>query len=213
MYDPRVVFTEEEIFKIRMLGISIKNNIIPLQYKDWYTTKSGKIWDIDTYQHGACKCLTMTEPEFLEYFETLKYDDNVCCSNIEILTQICYDYKVRSFQKLKTVLDFADDILIVEAGRGVDVLLTSFVKQWKTITAYDQDKSVLHEMTNYFAGELRLPFIARQINTFDFNFRAINERTIIFGTCHNLDEKIKAQILENGNVLAIMDGEIWQQPS
>ena len=74
--------------------------------------------------------------------------------------------------------------------------------------AYDLDKSVLHEMQKYFAGELRLPFTALQINTFNYNFASINEKTVIFGTCHNLTDNIKEEILGNGNLIAILDGEV-----
>lgn len=208
MYNPRDFFTEQEIRQIQLLGISIGNNIIPLEYKDHYMTSKGQMWDIDTYIHGVCKCLSMTNEEFLKYYETRKYDDNTMCSNLELFFKICYQYKVNSFLKLREVCDFADHIFIVEAGRGIDVLLASFVKKWNTIDAYDQDKSVLFEMNKYFRGQLNLPFFPLQINTFDFNFGSINEKTIIFGTCHNLNDSIKKQIKENGNLLAILDGEI-----
>lgn len=208
MYDPIRIFTETEINQIKRFGISISNSMIPLEYKDHYTTKSGKIWDIDTYIHGVCKCLSMPHSEFLNYFKTKEYEDNTMCSNLELFFKICYTYKVNSFLKLKEICDFADSVFIPEAGRGIDVLLASFVKEWKLITAYDQDKSVLVEMRKYFAGELRLPFQALQINTFLFNFASINERTIIFGTCHNLNEDIKKQIVNNKNLIGILDGEV-----
>jgi len=208
MFNPKHVFTEQEIRQIQLFGISINNSMIPLDLKDHYMTNSGRMWDIDTYTHGVCKCLTMDHDDFLNYYQSKRHDDSTMCSNLPLFFKLVHDYKVPSFQKLKTVCHFADRILVVEAGRGIDVLLASMVKKWQSIEAYDLDKSVLVEMKRYFAGDLGLPFKGLQISTFLYNFGSINEKTIIFGTCHNLTEEIKRQILENKNLIAILDGEI-----
>lgn len=209
MYDPKDVFTADEIKLLNRFALSISNSMIPLHLKDHYYTSSGKTWDIDTYTHGAAKCLAMGQDDFRAYYDSKIHEDLAMCSNLGLFYRLVYDYKVKSFQKLKEHAGFADRIFVVEAGRGIDVLLASFVKKWANIAAYDQDKSVLWEMQKFFAGELSLPFTGLQINTFNHNFGSMNERTIIFGTCHNLTADIKKQIVENKNLLAILDGDVY----
>jgi hypothetical protein len=207
MYDPNKIFTIDEIRQLRRFAMSISNSMIPLQYKDWYYLDSGQIWDIDTYCAEAARCLAMSEKDFSNYFELKKNDDNRI-GNLDLFLKICYEYKVNSFVKLQSICHEASEIIVCEAGRGIDVLLTSFVKPWHRIVAYDQDKSVLYEMKKYFKGELGLPFEVQQINTINYDFSGINERTIIFGTVHNVNADKKKEILGNTNLIGLLDGEV-----
>lgn len=211
MYNPKDVFTDEEIKKIQLFGISIANNMIPLEYKDHYMTAKGQMWDIDTYIYGVCKCLTMREDDFLCYYESTLYNSNTMCSNLEIFFKLVYEYKVKSFLELKNLDQSFDSLLVCEAGRGIDVLLAVLARgeqPWKRIEAYDLDKSVLFEMKKYFCGEMKLPFYPLQISTYNYQFSSINCRTVVFGTCHNLTEDIKDQIRGNKNLIGVLDGEV-----
>lgn len=206
MYTPDQYFTEEEIVQLRRLGVSIRNNIIPLQYKDFFHFKTGQIWDIDTYSAEACLCLSLGEFGYRRHFELIEFNENTV--GFALLKKVCYEFKIQAFLKLKESAGWSDNIIICEAGRGVDVLLAKFVKNWKHMIAYDLDKSVLFEINKYFRGELGLPLETKQIHTEMYPFASINEKTIIFATCHNVSENKRQEILDNPNLIGILDGEI-----
>lgn len=205
MYDPKIYFSDEEIRQLRLLGASIRNNVIPIQYKDHFFWGNGQMWDIDTYTAECCQCLALPEDDYEEYLRPLRLSEITV--NIEIMKRVCYNYKVNSMIKLCSICDFADTAIICEAGRGIDVLLASFVKPWRRIIAYDQDKGVLHEMKKYFRGELGLPLETMQIRSENFNFRGWGEKALVFGTCHNVDGNKFQEIKENDNLCAVFDGE------
>lgn len=205
-YDPKNYFTADQIKELRLFGAWVESHPLPIDQQQTMNGNDGFCWSIDLYSKEVARCLTMMEEEYREYNKS-KQHEFWQIRDIEYFLKIVYQYKLPSLQLLTDHRDFSDYLLVPESGRGIDILLCSFIKRWKRIKTYDEDKATVAACSDYLATRLRLP-VAIYVGTHDKLVYDFTEKCIVFATNHNILADKQKEIIANKNILPILNGEI-----
>jgi hypothetical protein len=197
------MFTEDQIRQIEDLRFEIEMNQLPIDKQEAKECK-GFYWCSDWWHIEVCRCLIVGHLKYLESIVPERGVNNPIWGASQAVTAV--DYKLKMVEALTKVKDFSDTIFICEVGRGVDLLLASFVKQWKKVICYDINPFVLEKFSGYFRNEF--PVESFPANTGDYDFSKVGEKVILIANHCRLGKNNIDAIKANSNILAIIDGEV-----
>lgn len=207
MYDPNDYFTPEQIKSIRLLGAHIEAHPVSVDYQQTMCGEAGYMWSADLYTKEMCRCLSLKEEEWDEYNHAHRFDFWQIADPVYFKI-ICHQYKINTFLQLKERKNFSEKVWVVESARGIDVLLASFVKDWEEIRFTDQNISMVAETMRYMKSIVKNQLVPWQIDNENLPFESIGEPTIVCSTNHNILKEKQKEILGNGHILAILNGEV-----
>lgn len=193
------MFTYIEKLIIEGLYQNIKDNPLPFDKQEAQKDDEG-FWCFDWWSSEVCRCL-FREEKYLSDSFPIEAKNNTLWKVNDILTAV--DYKLNMIKILKEYSNFSDELFVCEVGRGIDILLASFIKKWKKIICYDINPFILEKVNSYFK---ELSIESFRVNSGDFDFSKIDERVILLANQCRLGKKCTEDIKNNPNILAIIDG-------
>lgn len=197
------MFTPEQIRELKIFNQSITMRPIPIDKQE--AARKGKdIWCADWWTIEVLKCLFNGEETYRLDPPPNRLKNNKIWSMEQIITS--KNFKMNMMKLLEENKDFSDTLWVCEAGRGIDILLASFVKPWKKIVCYDSNEYILEEVNLYFKDKLGLPVETFRMNSGNYDFNQITEKVIMVANICRHGEAQKAVIKNRGNILAIFDG-------
>ena len=164
------------------------------------------VWTADEWTIEVGKFLLMGEDAYLRDITPVRrYDNNALLFQKNTIRNYG-EQKYNLLQNLNKVKDLADNILICEVGRGIDLVLADHIKQWSNILCYDVNDKILSATKNYFNFFKSADFILK--NTSFFDFSSITVPTIL--VCSDMHVPLEGlQGIKNPNIKTILwDGEI-----
>ncbi len=197
------MFTPEQIRELKIFNQSITMSPLPID-KQEARTDGKHMWCADWWTIEVLKCLFNGEQGYRLDPPPNRLKNNYLWSQEEIIKNA--NAKIRMLDLLRENKDFSDTVFICEVGRGIDVLLASFVKPWTKIVCYDNNEYVLGAMELYFKEKLGLPIQHFRVNSGDFDFNTITEKVIMLVNVAMMGGKQKDIIKNKSNILAIIDG-------
>jgi hypothetical protein len=109
-------------------------------------------------------------------------------------------------EELKKNKDFADTLYVCEVGRGIDILLASFVKEWKKIICFDMNQLEIDEVNIYFKEKMGLPIETFVANSGGIDFSKLDEKMIILANHTRLGKPQMETMKSKDNLIAIIEG-------
>jgi hypothetical protein len=155
---------------------------------DWWTIEMGRYFLLGEDEYRKQKS------EFLEH-NSLETKD-------EIINE--FEHKKLMLKVLESHKDFSDKVLFCEVGRGLDIVLTSAIKNWSKITCYDGNNFVVEKTAQLFP---EAECICENTYRY-FENLMIDESTILIAHHTRIGNKEKEIIKKNSNILAIINGEL-----
>jgi len=199
------MFTENEIQKIKDLQIEIATNQLPID-KQEAQEQNGFYWCSDWWHIEVCKCLISGHLKYREELPPLHGINNPLWGMEQAITAV--DYKLNMLKTLKEETSSLDILFICEVGRGIDIILASFIKDWKKIICYDINPYILEKMNSYFKDKLGFPIESFRVNTGDYDFSSINENVALVANQCRFDKKQFDEIKSSYFIKAVIDGEV-----
>lgn len=197
------MFTDNEVRELKILTQSITMRPLPMDKQE--SVKRGKdIWCADWWTIEVLKCLFHGESVYRQDPPPNRLKHNIIWSMEEICSSA--ENKRSMVKLLRENINFSDNLFICEVGRGIDLLLASFVKQWKRISCYDLNQSVLDEISIYFGSKIGVQMDVFRTNSGEFDFNVITDNTVIIANGTKIGEEQKKIIKNKPNILAIFDG-------
>jgi len=197
------MFSPEQIRALKIFNQSITMRPIPIDQQE--VIRNGKdIWCADWWTIEVLKCLFNGEEMYRADPPPNRLKHNKLWSMEQIVT--AKDAKLGMLKLLGENKDFSDTLWICEVGRGIDILLASFVKPWKKIVCYDSNEYILEEVNLYFKGQLGLPIETFRMNSGNFDFNTVTEKVVMVANITRLGEPQKELIKNKDNILEIFDG-------
>jgi hypothetical protein len=149
--------------KVAHLLELIESNQLPFDNQE-HNFDNGKPWTCDMWSIEVLKYLKNTE-KFSLYKD---YGDR----------------KLKVIKELKKIKSLPDNLLVCEVGRGIDILLATFVKNWKRIICYDINPVYGELVVDYFKKIMNISVEFYQANSGDIYF---NNKGLITFRCHATD--------------------------
>jgi hypothetical protein len=197
------MFSPEQIRALKIFNQSITMRPIPIDQQE--AVRNGKdIWCADWWTIEVLKCLFNCEEMYRLDPPPNRLKHNKIWSMEQIIT--AKDAKLGMLKLLEENKDFSDTLWVCEVGRGIDILLASFVKPWKKIVCYDNNEYILEEVNLYFKEQLGLPVETFRINSGNFDFNTVTEKVVMVANITRLGEPQKELIKNKDNILEIFDG-------
>lgn len=197
------MFTLEQIRELKIFNQSITMRPIPID-KQEAVRKEKDIWCADWWTIEVLKCLFNTEPVYRLDPPPNRLKNNKIWSMEQIVSNA--NHKLQMMKIMEENKDFSDTLFICEVGRGIDLLLASFIKPWKKIVCYDNNEYILEEVNLYFKDKLGLPVETFRMNSGNYDFNAVTEKVIMIANITRMGEEQKALIKTKENILPIFDG-------
>lgn len=114
-------------------------NLLPSYIKQEEQGEGENYWNADFWTIEVAKCLYVGDRAYLEpEYTPSKFLNNKNYNKKEIINHAMI--KKSMFEFLKEVKDDANELLVCEVGRGLDILIANMVKKWDKIYCYDQNK-------------------------------------------------------------------------
>jgi hypothetical protein len=131
----------------------------------------------------------------IEVCKNLLFDEDSPSSN----------YKRLMYKALQELKDDADYLFIGEVGRGLDIIISQMVKDWKWITCYDHNPIYEKYLNKYFYYDITFHPVSSSY--FLDNIDMVKEKSIMI---MNHSKVRQFEIMkENKNIVhLIFDGEI-----
>ena len=198
--------SEAWVVKLESLKQSLLDRPIPSASQERIGSK-GDYYTADDWSMEILKCLIMGKEAYLnsppaKYLRGDKHAHQTKLARDAIR-------KENMLKVLQTVKDDARDLLVCEAGRGIDILLSSMVKKWDTIHCYDSNSHESDEGNLYFKEKLGMPISFVTCNTGLYKFADISRPTIAVANHTMLGRPGATKILNNKNIIhLIKDGRL-----
>jgi hypothetical protein len=199
------MFTENEKLELIALRQEVDSNNLPFDKQEAQKSDEG-FWCSDWWTTEVCRCL-VREKDFLTDLPPEKAWNNPLWKREDILTAV--EYKLKMLEVLKENKDFSEELFVCEVGRGIDILLASFVKKWNKIICYDNNLYMLEKLNGYFNNTL--PINSFKVNSGDFDFSKIDKKVILLANQCRLGKICTEAIRDNPNILAIIDGDLLKK--
>jgi hypothetical protein len=199
------MFTEDQIQKIRDLQFEIEDNQLPID-KQEAQEQNGFYWCSDWWHIEVCKCLISGHLQYREEPIPLRGINNPLWGMNQAITAV--DYKLKMLNTLKAESTSLDTLFICEVGCGIDIILASFIKDWKKIICYDINPYMLEKMNSYFKDKLGFPIESFRVNTGDYDFSSIKENVVLVANQCRFDKKQFDEIKNSYFIQAVIDGEV-----
>ena len=166
--------TDSEIGEIKELWKWTNDTQLPFD-KQEHTIDNGMHWTCDMWSMEVLRYLSLGES-----YLTAPYPDYLAWKTPEFasLMKKYGDRKIATNTRLREASHLSNNIVVCEIGRGIDVLLSTFVKKWDSIICYDTNPYYGKLCVDYFkAKNIDIEFIVA--NSGDIKFDA--EHKIVFG--------------------------------
>lgn len=197
------MFTPQQLLDLRIFTQSITMRPVPIDKQE--AVRNGKdIWCADWWTIEVLKCLFNGEAVYRVDPPPNRLKNNKIWSMEQIVSNA--NQKLQMMKLLEENKDFSDTLYVCEVGRGIDILLASFIKPWKKIVCYDTNEYILKEMELYFKDKLGMPIESFKMNSGNFDFNTITEKVIMLANIVKAGEPQKKIIKEKENIFAIFDG-------
>lgn len=199
------MFNEKELISLQLFSQSIIDRSLPFDHQEAVIQGKDR-WCADLWTLEVLRCLILSET----VYRNTELPDNLKNNKIFSIEEICTaaTNKMKMFDLLKKNKEFTDNIFICECGRGVDILLASFIKKWNKIVCYDINPFIREEVNTYFNNYLHLSVESFFANSGDYDFSQINYKTIVLANITRISSEQYQTMLNNNNLLVIVDGTL-----
>jgi len=201
-----MTFTKKQKASIELFKQSVLEHPLAID-KQEAVRREGFTWCSDDWTIEVCKFLV----QGLKVYEVNTPFHHLQNNPLWTKTIIIRhgEHKMRMLEVLRENMDFADQILICEVGRGLDVVLSSMVKTWKHIDCYDTNENVLKTVRSYFVKIHQLQLTTRIQNSGVVDFSLLTEPVIVIANETMLGEHHFESMRENPKVLPIINGSLY----
>ena len=174
----------------------------PLRFDQQESVKrDGFFWCLDYWTLEVAKYLFLGKEDYIRFPIARRLWGNTLWHKNDIVTD--GEKKLKTIEALKQIKDSADNLFIVEAGWGLDLLIACTVKKWH-VKCLDSNKHVLSRVESFFATRVHsLQTIVS--NSADYDYSQIDAPTIVIANNpHILLERLTG--CKNENIKHI----IWE---
>jgi len=199
-------FNQEEILMLRRLCQDITSHLLPLNKQE--CIRDGDKWFCcDWWSIEVLKCLFNGIEGYMGDPPPNRLKNNKLWRKEKIVNYT--KNKLSMLDALKGIKDSADNILVCEVGRGIDILLPLMIKEWNKIYCYDSNALMGERVIAYFKQRLNKNIEFIQANSGKYSFDKIEEKMILIANTTKIRKEQGLKIMNNSNIVyAINDGKI-----
>ncbi len=137
------------------------------------------IWTADESAIETCKMMMLGKEDYYKDPIPLRMfiNNKPIFHKEEIESRVTY--KVKMLEILTQIKNSADNLLLCEVGRGMDILIVNYIKNWSSIICYDSNINVIEKTQLYFSGYKNISFLVKNSSFFEFD--KIDKPTILIG--------------------------------
>jgi len=103
---------------------------------------------------------------------------------------------------LARVKDAADTLLVCEVGRGLDILVATFVRDWPKVICYDYVGSHGRKLEEYFGEWMEIDFVGETSKRYPFG--SVDEDVILIANETKIPDAGGKAIQENPHIRHII---------
>lgn len=202
---------ENRIAQMKALRQSILDRLIPLKSQE-YIGSEGQWWTADWWSIEVLTCLIEGREAYLK----MEPPDYLRGNNTWSRKRIThYNFmKNNMVSILRCVKDDADELLVCEVGRGIDILLASMVKKWTNIYCYDSNYHEGGEINLYFKKGLGMPIGFVTSPSSKYKFEDISRSTILVANSTRIGKFRARKLINNKNIVHIIkNGRLIKEAS
>ena len=135
---------------VRSFYRHLKSNMVTKEVNQEAAGHGKERWTADLWSVELCKAWVMGLDEYretipLEYRENPGHNGNHALRSCKI--------KENLLDILMDIKEDANEIVVCEVGRGLDILIANMVKKWKRIICYDQVPQYKDYLNRFFEVE------------------------------------------------------------
>ncbi len=193
---------KRRVEQLKALRQNILDRLIPRVSQE-HIGSEGQWWTADWWSIEVLTCLIEGQKTYLkmESPDYLKGNKTWNRKRIAHYTNM----KDNMVSILHCVKDDANELLVCEMGRGIDILLASMVKKWDTIHCYDNNYHDGDEVNLYFKKGLHMPINFVTDRSSLYKFADIYKPTILVANSTRIGKIRAKELLANQNIIHIIN--------
>lgn len=204
-----IMFYNKELELFQKFLQNLLSSPLPMD-KQHSVRKDDKMWCDDWWSIEILKFFINGEQAYIGDPPPNRLKNNDLWEKNTIIRQS--KEKLFMLENLKQVANEADNILIFNCCRGIDVGLVSLVKSWANIECCDENKAMGDATVNYFKLRLGLPVSFTQSSIDTYNFATIDKPTIVIVHFREKSDFNDNLVLQNNNIVKfIRNGQVIER--